>query len=100
MAAWWSVLALAFLCTAGAFLVFLRGLNVLGPVRTAIVSTIEPFFTAILGALFLSQPMTPTVLAGGALIAIAVVLLQRGANGSTATAPADPRPKTQDRRTQ
>jgi drug/metabolite transporter (DMT)-like permease len=78
---WGSILALAVLCTAGAFFVFLRGLSVLGPVRTAIVSTVEPFFTAILGALFLNQPMTPTVLAGGALIAAAVVLLQRGANG-------------------
>ena len=93
-AAWSSVVALAVLCTAGAFFLFLRGLNVLGPVRTAIVSTVEPFFTAILGALFLNQPMTPSVLAGGALIAGAVILLQRGANGSTG----DPRPKTQDPR--
>jgi drug/metabolite transporter (DMT)-like permease len=82
--AWGSVMALALLCTAGAFFVFLRGLGVLGPVRTAIVSTVEPFFTAILGALFLSQPMTSTVLAGGALIAVAVVLLQRGVNGKPA----------------
>jgi drug/metabolite transporter (DMT)-like permease len=75
--AWGSVLALGLLCTALAFFIFLSGLGVLGAVRTAIVSTIEPFFTAILGAVFLSQPMTPSVLAGGALIAVAVILLQR-----------------------
>jgi drug/metabolite transporter (DMT)-like permease len=92
--AWSAVIALGLVCTAGAFFVFLRGLNVLGPVRTAIVSTVEPFFTAILGAMFLKQPMTATVIAGGALIAVAVVLLQRGVNGSTA----DARPKTQDPR--
>ena len=87
MTAWWSVIALALLCTAGAFFVFLQGLGVLGPVRTAIVSTIEPFFTAILAALFLKQPMTTAVIAGGALIAAAVVLLQRKTNGA-APAPA------------
>ncbi|MEK7402918.1 MAG: DMT family transporter [Gemmatimonadota bacterium] len=96
MTAWWSVLALALLCTAGAFLVFLRGLGVLGPVRTAIVSTIEPFFTATLGALFLKQPMTTSTIAGGGLIAAAVVLLQRKSND----APIDSRPKTQDPRPQ
>jgi len=94
--AWESVVALGVLCTAAAFFVFLRGLNVLGPVRTAIVSTVEPFFTAILGAVFLNQPMTPSVLAGGALIATAVVLLQRKTNGSTS----DRRPETGDRRPQ
>jgi ABC-type sugar transport system substrate-binding protein len=63
--------------TAIAFLLFLRGLAVLGSVRTAIVSTIEPFFTTLLGALVLSQPLPPSSLLGGALIALAVVLLQR-----------------------
>ena len=55
---------------------FLMGLVRLGPVRTAIVSTVEPFLTALLGVLVLSQALTlPTVL-GGVLIITAVVLLQ------------------------
>jgi drug/metabolite transporter (DMT)-like permease len=74
--AWVSILGLAFISTVAAFLVFLRGLSVLGPVRTAIVSTVEPFFTAVLGAWLLAQPMTTTTLLGGALIAGAVILLQ------------------------
>ena len=73
---WLSVMLLALVCTAFAFIAFLRGLGVLGPVRTAIISTVEPFWTALLGALVLAQPMTPPMLAGGALIATAVVLLQ------------------------
>jgi len=82
--AWSSILTLAVVCTAVAFLAFLNGLRVLGPVRTAIISTVEPFFTAVLGAWFLNQPMTISVVAGGALIAAAVVLLQlRPANGRT-----------------
>lgn len=80
-AAWASIVGFAVIGTAVAFLLFLRGLAVLGPVRTAIVSTIEPFFTTLLGALVLTQPLPRSTLAGGALIATAVILLQhrRGA---------------------
>ena len=74
--AWTAIVLLALVSTVGAFLGFLRGLRVLGPVRTAIVSTVEPFFTALLGAVVLSQPLTPGTLIGGVLIAAAVILLQ------------------------
>ncbi|HEY5220017.1 MAG TPA: DMT family transporter [Gemmatimonadaceae bacterium] len=74
--AWTAIGALALWSTAVAFTAFLRGLRVLGPVRTAIVSTIEPFWTALLGVWVLRQRLTPAVLGGGALIAAAVVLLQ------------------------
>jgi drug/metabolite transporter (DMT)-like permease len=75
-AAWIPILGLSLISTVGAFLVFLGGLRVLGAVRTAIVSTVEPFFTALLGAWLLDQPLTGTTLIGGALIAAAVLLLQ------------------------
>ena len=79
--AWAAIVLLAVVSTVLAFLGFLRGLRVLGPVRTAIVSTVEPFFTAIMGAWLLDQPITITTLIGGALIAAAVILLQlRSAN--------------------
>ena len=71
-----SVLGLAIISTTIAFMLFLRGLRQLGPVRTAIISTIEPFCTALLGAWFLGQPLTRTTLIGGAFVAAAVVLLQ------------------------
>jgi drug/metabolite transporter (DMT)-like permease len=79
--AWVAILILAFGCTTLAFSLFLRGLAVLGPVRSAIVSTVEPFWTAILGAVVLAQPLTPNVIGGGALIATAVGLLQRKKQG-------------------
>lgn len=82
--AWFSVLGLAVLSTLVAFLLFFRGLQRLGPVRTAIVSTVEPFFTSVLGAVLLAQPFTRRSLVGGLLIAVAVVLLQLRANGSGA----------------
>ena len=76
-AAWLWIAALAVICTAVAFLTFLRGLAVLGPVRTAIVSTVEPFWTLLLAVPALGQPLRPATAVGGALIAAAVLLLQR-----------------------
>ncbi|MFL5578448.1 MAG: EamA family transporter [Gemmatimonadaceae bacterium] len=63
--------------TALAFVAFLRGLAVLGPVRTAIVSTVEPFWTTLLAVAVLGQLFRPATLVGGAMIAAAVLILQR-----------------------
>ncbi len=86
---WVAVIILAVLSTVLAFLAFLRGLAEIGPVRTAIVSTIEPFWTALLGGIVLGQRVGPRTLLGGLLIAVAVVLLQLGHRASVAAA-ADP----------
>ena len=73
--AWVAILGLAIISTSAAFVLFLRGLAVLGPLRTAIISTVEPFFTAVLAAIVLAQPLTAATVAGGAMVATAVVLL-------------------------
>ena len=77
VAAWGVIGTLAIGCTVVTFIAFLNGLAVLGPVRTAIISTVEPFYTAVLGAIVLGQPAGPGTLVGGVLIAAAVLLLQR-----------------------
>jgi len=74
---WLYIIGLGTLSTAVAFTLFLHGLQVLGPVSAAIVTTAEPFFVAILAALVLGQPLTPQTVIGGSLIAIAVLVLQR-----------------------
>lgn len=74
---WALVTVLAVFSTAVAFITFLRGLEVLGPVRTAILSTVEPFWTALLAAVVLAQPIGLATLAGGACIVAAILLLQR-----------------------
>ena len=74
--AWMIVLLLGVVTTVLGFLAFLRGLAVIGPVRTAIVATVEPFWTAVVAALVLGQRLTPATLAGGGLIAAAVVVIQ------------------------
>ncbi len=75
--AWVAAITLAIIGTVIAFSLLLRGLATLGPVRTAIVATVEPFWTAIMAALLLGQPITTGTVAGGVLIAVAVLLLQR-----------------------
>jgi drug/metabolite transporter (DMT)-like permease len=77
--AWGLVSGLAIVATAIPLVLLLRGLAVLGPVRTSIVSTVEPFFVAILAALLLDQPITLPTILGGVLIAAAVVVVERGA---------------------
>ena len=76
--AWGAIVTMAVVSTVLAFIAFLRGLAVIGPVRTAIVSTIEPFWTALLGGLVLGQALNARTLGGGICIAAAVVLLQLG----------------------
>lgn len=78
LVSWGAILGLALICTAAAFRLFLWGLAVLGPVRTSIISTVEPLFAAISASLVLDQPITPAILVGGALILAGVVLLQSG----------------------
>ena len=73
---WGLVAMLSLVGTVLAFVALLSGLRVLGPVRTSIIATIEPFFTAVLGVVLLGEVFSLTMLSGGALIATAVLLLQ------------------------
>ena len=75
---WLAAAGIALLSTVLGFIAFLRALPVLGTVRTAIICTVEPFYTAVAAALFFAQPLTPSTIVGGAFIAAAVVLLQLG----------------------
>jgi drug/metabolite transporter (DMT)-like permease len=76
--AWTNVVLLALISTVIAFFALIKGLTRLGPVRTSIIATIEPFFTAILGAVVLGKRLTFATAFGGVLIASAVLLIQRG----------------------
>ncbi len=69
--------ALAVIATTIAFTTFLAGLAALGPVRTSIVSTVEPFWTALLAGVLLGQAVGPRTWVGGAMIAAAMIVLQR-----------------------
>lgn len=85
-AMWSYLIVLSLFSTVIAFAALIAGLRVLGPVRTSIVATIEPFFTALLGTALLGEALTRSIFTGGALIAGAVLILQ-----FTAKASDDPR---------
>lgn len=73
---WKFVLMLSIIGTVIAFGTLIAGLRVLGPVRTSIVSTVEPFFTAMLGVVLLDETLTAATIVGGAMIAAAVIILE------------------------
>ena len=73
---WANLFLLSLVSTVIAFSALIKGLALLGPVRTAIIATVEPFFTAVLGAIVLRDRLTPMTLIGGVLIAAAVLLIQ------------------------
>jgi drug/metabolite transporter (DMT)-like permease len=73
---WGFLFVLSLVSTVIAFASLIAGLHTLGPVRTSIVATIEPFFTAVLGIIVLGESLALPTIVGGALIAGAVVLLQ------------------------
>ena len=75
-AAWMTIGTLAVFSTVLPSVFFLMGLIRLGPVRVAIVSTVEPFLTALLAVIVLRQPLAWPTMVGGALIIGAVVVLQ------------------------
>ena len=78
----WGLLAiLALVGTVLAFVSLIAGLRILGPVRTSIIATVEPFFTAMLGVAVLGETLTGTLLSGGVLIAIAVLIIQLNSGG-------------------
>jgi drug/metabolite transporter (DMT)-like permease len=73
---WGYVAMLSIFSTVIAFTALISGLRVLGPVRTSIIATIEPFCTAMLAIVFLGERPTRGIISGGILIAAAVVILQ------------------------
>jgi drug/metabolite transporter (DMT)-like permease len=74
-------LALALLCTALAYLLFFRLIADVGATRALTVTFLIPLFALLWGTLFLHEAITPSMLAGCALVVLAMwlVLFQRKA---------------------
>lgn len=77
---WGVVGALGVVATAFAIFAFFAGLRRVGAGRAGVLSTAEPTVAVALGAAVLGEPVTPAMLAGGALVVVGVVLVQT-ANG-------------------
>ena len=69
---WWLLVAMG-AGSAGAFVALFTGIARIGPVRTSIVSVLEPASAALLGVLFLGENM-PAGTVGGAILILAAAV--------------------------
>ena len=55
---------------------FYAGAQRLGAARAALVSTVEPVYTIVAAGILFGEQLTPTQLAGGAAILVAVLVAE------------------------
>lgn len=72
-----SVLVLAVVCTAAAFLLFFALIDEVGPVRATVITYINPAVAVALGVIFLGEPLTAGILVGFALVLLGSALATR-----------------------
>ncbi|WP_460799882.1 DMT family transporter [Microbacterium sp. GXF0217] len=65
-----ALLVLAVICTAVAFLAFFALIREVGPVRAPLFTYVNPVVAIILGAIVLSEPITPGLLIGFPLVIV------------------------------
>jgi drug/metabolite transporter (DMT)-like permease len=75
----WSVVALAVVCTALAFLVFFALIAEIGPVRATVITYVNPAVAAVLGVTILDEELTVGMGLGFVLVLIGSVLATRPA---------------------
>ncbi len=73
----WSVLALAVVCTAVAFVLFFALIAEVGAVRATVITYINPAVAALLGVAILDEHFTAGMAAGFALVLVGSVLATR-----------------------
>ena len=73
-----AVLYLGVLGTGLAFVWYYQAVRAIGPARTAIFNNLVPVFGAAFGVLLLDEPVSVSLLAGGALAVTGVMLVSRG----------------------
>ena len=97
--AWAAVLALAFICTAVAFVVFFKLIAEVGPARSTLITFINPAVAVAVGALVLDEQITAATVAGFALVLAGCWLATRHRPEVIAEAPItlEPPPATSNR---
>lgn len=69
---WFALMALGILGAAAVYCLF-QGVRRLGAARASIISSLEPFFAALMAFLFLEEALRPGVIGGGALILVGAI---------------------------
>ena len=86
-----AIVILAVVCTAAAFLVFAALIDEIGPVRSTVITYVNPAVAAVLGVLILGETLTPPMLVGFGLVLVGSMLATRprGAGVTAARARAE-----------
>ena len=71
-----NLLVLALLCTVFAFIALNAGIRLIGAPQAAILGSFEPLVSMLMGVILLGELLTGIQWFGGALIVVAVILLQ------------------------
>lgn len=74
---WLSILGMVVISTIIPVVLFLAGLERIGPINAAMLSTLEPVVTVLLAMWLFGDTLQPIVLLGGGLILTAVILLTK-----------------------
>jgi drug/metabolite transporter (DMT)-like permease len=85
-----SVLTLAVVCTAVAFLLFFALIAEVGPVRATVITYVNPAVAAVLGVVVLDEHFTAGMAIGFALVLAGSVLATRRPAGSVPVLAAEP----------
>ena len=72
-----SIVILAVLCTAAAFLIFAALIDEIGPVRATVITYVNPAVAAVLGVLVLKETLTVPMVVGFALVILGSALATR-----------------------
>ena len=85
----WSVLGLATICTALAFIVFFALISAIGPARATVITYVNPAVAVLLGVVLLDEKFTVGMAVGFPLIlAGSVLAARRRSHGTTEPLPA------------
>jgi drug/metabolite transporter (DMT)-like permease len=82
-----SVVTLAIVCTALAFLLFFALIGEVGPVRATVITYVNPAVAAVLGVAILDEHFTFGMAVGFVLVLVGSVLATRAAPGDAESAP-------------
>ncbi len=85
-----AVLILAVICTATAFLVFAALIKEIGPVRSTVITYVNPAVAAVLGVFVLNESFSVAMGAGFVLVIIGSILATRQSRPGATPQPAAP----------
>jgi drug/metabolite transporter (DMT)-like permease len=81
-----AIVILAVVCTAAAFLLFAELIKEIGPVRSTVITYVNPAVAAVLGVLVLNETFTPAMGIGFALVILGSTLATRRPHAATGDA--------------